>query len=280
MTALAFVLGRPPGRDSILPGVVEALQGRGLPVSVDVASQTVAGPLRARLRAADLLVLRGLPLPVLQELRTTMDGVAACNPVEATVAARDKAEAHRRLRAAGVPAPEAVVTDRWSDVLAFGVRRAVVAKAVAGSRGRGVHVGDRPGSLPDDPPFAGPWLVEERVPGDGRDRKLYVIGDEVRGVLRTWPPRTLADKLGTVFDPTPDLAALARKTAAALGLTLAGVDVIAGPHGPVVVDVNAFPGFKGVPDAAPRVAAHLAHCWCVATGASRAVGPEVRPCAS
>lgn len=279
MTAVAFVLGRPPGRGSVLPGVVEALEGRGLHVSVDVASEAVAGPLRARLCAADLLVLRGLPLPVLQAL-CTLDGVAACNPVDATIAARDKAQGHRRLRAAGVPVPEALFTDRWGDVRAFGAGRAVVAKAVAGSRGRGVHVGDRPGSLPDDPPFAGPWLVEERVPGDGRDRKLYVIGGQVRGVLRTWPPRTLADKLGTAFEPAPDLAALGRAAAAAVGLTLAGVDVIAGPRGPVVVDVNAFPGFKGVPDAAPRIAAHLAHCWRAATAATGAVRPEVTPCAS
>lgn len=38
---------------------------------------------------------------------------------------------------------------------------------------------------------------------------------------------------------------------------LAGVDVVLGPHGPVVVDVNAFPGYRDVAGAAAAVAAHL-----------------------
>ncbi|GAA4387882.1 hypothetical protein MTQ12_11350 [Brevibacterium sp. R8603A2] len=51
---------------------------------------------------------------------------------------------------------------------------------------------------------------------------------------------------GEPFAVDGDLAALARHAAAGLGMHLAGVDGVIGPRGPVVVDVNAFPGFRGV----------------------------------
>jgi glutathione synthase/RimK-type ligase-like ATP-grasp enzyme len=42
------------------------------------------------------------------------------------------------------------------------------------------------------------------------------------------------------------------------GLGLFGVDIIEGPDGPVIVDVNSFPGYKGVPNAAPLIADYIA----------------------
>lgn len=279
MTAVAFVLGRRPRAGSVLPAVFSLLEGRGLTVSVDIVGQQTPVGLPPRWAAADLLVPRGLRLPVL-EMLASLPGIAACNPAAATLAARDKRTARERLLAAGVPLPEAIAADRWESVRTFGARRAVVVKAVAGSRGQGILMTNRPGSLPAHPPFEGPWIGEEKVPGDGLDRKLYVVGSAVHGVLRTWPPRTLVDKRGTAFDPTPHQGALARRAAAALGLTLAGVDVIQSPRGPVVVDINAFPGFKGVPHAAARIAEHLVACARAPASAGAGTGRGVRPCAS
>lgn len=50
---------------------------------------------------------------------------------------------------------------------------------------------------------------------------------------------------------------LARRVGAATGLEVYGADVLVGDDGPRVVDVNAFPGFRGVPDAAEAVARHV-----------------------
>lgn len=51
-----------------------------------------------------------------------------------------------------------------------------------------------------------------------------------------------------------EVAAIAAQVGAVYGLDLYGVDVLLGPDGPVVVDVNDFPSFRQVPDAAARVA--------------------------
>ncbi|WP_406418928.1 hypothetical protein [Streptomyces sp. NBC_00842] len=38
------------------------------------------------------------------------------------------------------------------------------------------------------------------------------------------------------------------------GLDLYGIDVVLGPDGPVIVDINDFPSFRQVPDAVSRLA--------------------------
>ncbi|MDO5535702.1 MAG: hypothetical protein Q4F65_13765, partial [Propionibacteriaceae bacterium] len=112
--------------------------------------------------------------------------------------------------------------------------------------------------LPPHPVTEGPYVVEECIAHDGIDRKLYVAGAEVFGLLK--PSTLLAEHTtsGEPFHPDDALRALALAATAAVGLHLAGVDVVIGPDGPVVVDVNPFPGYRGVAGAADAVAAHLA----------------------
>jgi ribosomal protein S6--L-glutamate ligase len=54
----------------------------------------------------------------------------------------------------------------------------------------------------------------------------------------------------------------------AFGVDLFGLDIILSGGRPYVVDINTFPGFKGVPDAAKVLAAYI-H-----SAAERALGGE------
>ena len=94
-----------------------------------------------------------------------------------------------------------------------------------------------------------PVVLQEFVPGNGWDVKVWVIDGELFAVRRRsslepdadgpdvpmstealgseWTSMTL--EIGRVFD-----------------LRLYGVDWLVTEHGPVVVDVNSFPGFRGV----------------------------------
>jgi ribosomal protein S6--L-glutamate ligase len=92
---------------------------------------------------------------------------------------------------------------------------------------------------------------------EGRDRKIYVIGGQVFGVKRVWPVRTFEDKVGEPFTITPDLASIALRCGEAFGLELYGLDIIISDGSPYVVDISSFPGFKGVPDAALRLADYI-----------------------
>jgi ribosomal protein S6--L-glutamate ligase len=122
-------------------------------------------------------------------------------------------------------------------------------------RGAGVLVAERD-RLPHDAPFAGPYLMQSRIPADGWDRKLYVAGDHVSGLLKPWSRRT-PEAIGEPFSPDPILVDISRHAAGTLELEVCGIDIVVGPDGPVVVDVNAFPSFKGVPKGAWHLARHL-----------------------
>jgi ribosomal protein S6--L-glutamate ligase len=79
----------------------------------------------------------------------------------------------------------------------------------------------------------------------------------VFGVMRAWPPRTYEEKLGQAFPVTPELRDLALRCGEAFGIDVFGVDIIVSAGVPYVVDVSSFPGFKGVPDAALRLADYI-----------------------
>lgn len=133
----------------------------------------------------------------------------------------------------------------------------IVVKALAGP-GRGSQVlAGTADTLPAEAPFSGPYLVEPRLAADDIDRKLYIAGDAVRGLLK---PSTLMHAhvtSGEAFRPDEELVELALEVGRVLGVHLFGADVLRTPDGPVVIDVNAFPGFRGVEGAPALVAAHL-----------------------
>lgn len=149
--------------------------------------------------------------------------------------------------------------DEWGEARAAGAGRpSVVVKAVDGSTGRGAGVLIvSAGTLPAQAPFAGPYLVQDYVPNDGRDRKVYVVGDRIGGLLKRRAIDCGTAAILRGFAPGHRQAAIARRAGAALGLEIYGVDLLEGPDGPVLVDVNAFPSCRGLPGAAERIADHL-----------------------
>jgi len=72
-----------------------------------------------------------------------------------------------------------------------------------------------------------------------------------------WPAETYEQKLGTPFTITPELREFALRCKNAFRVEIFGLDVVWSGGRPYVVDVNSFPGFKGVPDAALRLADHI-----------------------
>jgi ribosomal protein S6--L-glutamate ligase len=98
-----------------------------------------------------------------------------------------------------------------------------------------------------------PVIAQQFVENDGFDIKVWVIGDDLSAARR---PGALevCDKTSDVAlaaDQIPDAwRRVAMAAGAALGLSLFGVDLLVTPRGPVVIDVNAFPGFRGANDPA------------------------------
>lgn len=260
---MSFVVGKPPRAGTLVADVVDRMRVAGVLVDVRLPHQDPdALHLDPR---PDLLVHRGLQRDAAVAVAALeRRGVRCCNPAAPSSVVGDRTAVSTVLAAAGVPVPEGQTRSSWSQVRADLARGPRVVKAAADSTGRSARVVLLDGPV-DEPPFAGPWQTQEHVGSDGVDRKLYVIGDQVHGLLK---PGALADP-GALrpgdgsstgvepFDPAGSLTDLARAVGAALGLHLFGVDVVLGEAGPVVVDVNVLPGYRGVAGAAEQVATHL-----------------------
>lgn len=194
-------------------------------------------------------------------------GAAILNPYPVSALLRDRIATTRYLQAAGIPTPETYVTahpERLTPLLDDGP---VAVKPHRGSGARGVHVVWDADELDDVPTNQGPILAQRLVERAGYARKIYCVGGQLFGVRKVWPARTYEEKVGEAFTIAPKLRDIALRCGRAFGIEVYGLDIIGTDENPFVVDVRSFPDFKGVPDAALRVADYIYHaCQRVVNG--------------
>jgi ribosomal protein S6--L-glutamate ligase len=251
-----FLLGKPPRSNPLFAEVFARLGHEGIGVEVRLPHEERFD--HRMLPAGALAVHRGLRRQVLAELAAfEAAGGRCCNPIAASLLVVDRERLLQALAAAGLPVPRTVRAQDWRAARALAQAGPVVVKALDGLRGRGAGIvlmrtDDRPVAAP----FAGPYLVQDRIASDGLDRKLYVAGGQCRGLLKPWPRDPAS--LMAPFDPDPAQLRLAAQVGTLLGLEIFGIDLVMGPDGPWVVDVNLFPSFRGVADAPASVANRVA----------------------
>jgi ribosomal protein S6--L-glutamate ligase len=101
------------------------------------------------------------------------------------------------------------------------------------------------------------YLAMRYVENTGYDIKLYVTGQEVHAITKSSP---LHDTVQEREVPVSrELLKLARRVGTVFGLDLYGVDVLETPQGPVIVDINDFPSFYGVPRKVAAIAEYILH---------------------
>lgn len=253
-----LMVEHPPERISpVMPAMIGHLRAWGCHVDVLLPDEDVVDVATLRPQH-DVYVLKSgteAALSVAGALHA--QGAFLVNDFPVTALCRDKVRTTRALQAAGLPVPSTWVTThpgRLAPLLADGP---LVVKPVRGSQGRGVAVARSAAELP----AAGSdvMLAQRFHAPDGPDLKLYCIGEQVFGVRRSWPARTYAEKVGVPLAVDPALRDMVLASGQALGLSLFGVDVVESGGERYVVDLSAFPGFKGVPDAGLRLADHVYH---------------------
>jgi ribosomal protein S6--L-glutamate ligase len=255
---LYFLLVRrvPPVPSPVLVEAFDLLRERGFDVDGGIAEELVgrADTVRAE---HDLYVLKShteLSLSLAGALHAR--GARFLNPYPSCAATQNKIVAVRRLRAAGVPVPRTWITGDLALLRPIVRETPLVVKPYLGHRGVGVHVVRSAAELSRIPTPEGAFVAQEHVEGDGEDVKLYVVGEEVACVRKPFS----AESFTVPGRPAPvsaELEEIALRTGRALGLGLYGLDVIEGPDGAVVVDVNYFPGYKGVRGAAASIASYV-----------------------
>jgi ribosomal protein S6--L-glutamate ligase len=96
-------------------------------------------------------------------------------------------------------------------------------------------------------------IVQEFIKeAEGADIRAFVVGDKVvASMMRKAPEGEFRSNLhrggkATRVKVTPAERVTALKAARAMGLNVAGVDILRSNHGPVVMEVNSSPGLEGI----------------------------------
>ncbi|MEU1823228.1 hypothetical protein ABZ502_12480 [Streptomyces abikoensis] len=185
-------------------------------------------------------------------------GLTTVNDARAIRGVRDKALAAVLAEAHGLPVPVTYAAARAEDFAELPADAfPLVVKPADGSSGRAVRLVPDAGRLTDpgaEPPGDGLLIAQPYVPNSGVDLKVYCLDGELYATERRSPLHPDRPPTERQVPLTPEVAAIAGEVGAVFGLDLYGVDIVFGPDGPVVVDVNDFPSFRQVPDAVARVA--------------------------
>ena len=107
-----------------------------------------------------------------------------------------------------------------------------------------------------------PIVLQEFAAGDGWDIKMWVIDQQIFAARRRTPLEPNASKEDFPISPEElpaDWAHIAKEIGRVFNMRLYGIDLLLTEHGPIIVDVNGFPGFRGVPGADDALVALVEH---------------------
>jgi RimK family alpha-L-glutamate ligase len=221
-----------------------------------------AGPLDG----FDAVVVRTMPPGSLEQVIFRMDllhrarerGAFVLNPPRALEICIDKYLATAKLEAAGLPVPPTAVCQTADDAMeAFAqLGGDVVVKPLFGSEGRGMV------RIHDDEIAWRTFRTLERtdcvlylqqfVHHPGYDIRVFVLNGEVRAAMRRharggWRTNVAQGGRAESVEVTPQQRDLALRAAAACGTIAAGIDLLPGPNGEMLVlEVNAVPGWRAL----------------------------------
>ena len=97
-----------------------------------------------------------------------------------------------------------------------------------------------------------PIVLQEFAAGDGWDIKMWVIDQQIFAARRRTPLEPNASKEDFPIAPEElpgEWVHIAMEIGRIFNMRLYGVDLLITEQGPMIVDVNGFPGFRGVPGA-------------------------------
>lgn len=189
-----------------------------------------------------------------------MGGVYSVNESVAITRSRDKLRAHQLLsrKGIGMPVTGYAHSPHDTDALIKLVGGApLVVKLIESTQGNGVVLAETVKAAESViTAFRGlhaNFLVQEFIKeAGGSDIRCFVIGEKVVAAMkRTAKPGEFRSNLhrgGTaeIIKLRPEERAIAVRAAKAMGLSVAGVDIVRSNHGPLVLEVNSSPGLEGI----------------------------------
>ena len=177
---------------------------------------------------------------------------------EGLLTARNKYLALQALHAAGVKIPTSALIasrNRAEETIEY-FPPPFVMKLLSGTQGIGVM-------LVRDPKEVGPIIdtlselrqiicLQRYLPNPGEDIRVFITGTDVVGAMKRkaapheWRSNIHIGGYGVAYKLSNSEKETAIKAAEAVGVEIAGVDMISVANEPYVIEVNASPGFQGL----------------------------------
>lgn len=270
---ICFLMEPPRSPSSVTYQIIEGLKSSGSEVEI-VTERTGLVDLEKFAFDYDLYLFKShSPLAESLAAAAHYRGCTLLNEYPATMKVRDKVLTCTMLLQAGIPTPRTFVTDNIETLRPIVKEIPIIVKPYRGRRGQGIEVclteadfdrllekraGDAPDADDDggeDGTALGERLVfaQEYEEHEPYDYKAYAVGDDVHTIKRIFPATTRAEKDGIPVGDDPELDDLVRRCGELFGLQLYGVDLVKTKKGFSVIEVNCFPGFKGVPGGGERI---------------------------
>ena len=216
------------------------------------------------LRDLDAMITRPIGRGSLEEIIFRMNllhkleraGMIIINPPLAIEQSVDKYCSLTLFQENGIHVPRTAVTESHDEALkCFNeLGGDVVVKPVFGSRGVGA-------TRISDPDVAarvfrtisfyhGVLYLQEFIPHGNSDIRAFVIGDRViasiRRISENWKTNVSLGAKPVSYDLSKEMENLAVKAAKVIGCKVAGVDIMEGPDGPLIIEINSQPGWRGL----------------------------------
>ena len=189
------------------------------------------------------------------ELYEQLGGLVINSPASLSLA-ESKPQTTYCLQRAGLPVPRTFAT-QVRDNARMSVREfhSAVAKPLYGSHGIGIEKlegADGEEMAADLMKAYGALCIQEYVPNAGRDIRAFVIGDEVSAAMYRiaregeWKTNVFQGSRCEPCELSAELRELCVKATSVIGLDYTGVDIMEGPDGPVILELNGTPSWYGL----------------------------------
>lgn len=228
----------------------------------------------------DRILVRTMPPGSLEQVVFRMDvlarleanGIAVINSPRAIEIAVDKYLASCRLQDAELLTPTTIACQSVEEAMdAFqALGGHAVLKPLFGAEGRGIMLLDDEGlalrAFKVLSQLNAVIYLQEFIPHEGFDMRLLVVGDRVWGMRRRndsdWRTNISRGAIPEPLELNSQLTEIAHRAAAAVGATLAGVDLLPARDGRLfTIEVNAVPGWKAMARTLNiDIASHVLEC--------------------
>lgn len=210
------------------------------------------------------LIVRSIGRGSLEEIIFRMDllhrveqqRILVVNPPKAIERCVDKYYALALLEEKGLPVPRTVVTENVNEALkAFNeLGGDIVLKPLFGSRGVGltrISDADVAERIFEILRFHHDVLyLQEFVDHGKSDIRVFVVGNNVAAAMRrvgdSWKTNISQGAQPTATKLSDELATLALNAAKAVDCKVAGVDILETSDGPLIIELNSQPGWRGL----------------------------------